>query len=330
MYNVQGFSRMNPVSDANDFVVCYPQGAGIAPPGFSWADGRNTSADQLGIDDVGFVNALVRVLIPAYTIDPRRIYLCGFSNGGFMVQRIACEAPDMFAAMASLGSSMDTILYRSCRPTRSIPMAFMNGTSDPAMPYEGGVMQNPQVLPVVPVDSVVRRWVTHNRCRTEVDVLRVPDVVAADNSTVDVYRYTDCECAADVAFYHILNGGHTWPGVLIEAQSSILGPTNLDISGSDELWGFFRSFELCDEATSVPDPEASTVGIHPSPTRSVITITGIGVAGSSVRIHDGLGREVRFTRGCTLIDVSDLRSGVYVVLIESQGQLQVRTIIKQD
>jgi len=56
MVSAQGFSQMNPVADQNNFVVAWPQGIGVAAPGFSWADGRNTSADQAGIDDIGFIH----------------------------------------------------------------------------------------------------------------------------------------------------------------------------------------------------------------------------------------------------------------------------------
>lgn len=138
MITAQGFSMLNPVADQNNFIVAWPQGYGIAPPGFSWADGRNTSADQAGIDDVGFIDTLIDTLITRYNVDTSRIYICGFSNGGFMVQRIACQLPDRFAAMASLGASMDVIRYQNCNPSKPIPMAFFNGTADPAMPYNGG------------------------------------------------------------------------------------------------------------------------------------------------------------------------------------------------
>jgi len=78
MINIQGFSQMNAVSDFWGFVVVYPQGMGIAPPGYSWADGRNTSADQAGIDDVGFLSALIDEIGNAYFVDSTRVYRAAF------------------------------------------------------------------------------------------------------------------------------------------------------------------------------------------------------------------------------------------------------------
>ena len=177
---------MNPVSDKYGFMVAYPQGYGIAAPGYSWADGRNTSADQDGIDDVGFINKLMDTLIANYNIDTAHIYVCGFSNGGFMTQRLACESPERFAAIAGLGCTMDTMLYAHCKPSKPIPMMYFNGTADPAMPYTGGAMQNPEVTPVVPVDTAVQFWVKHNNCKTVVPVDNIADSTTDDSSTAQM------------------------------------------------------------------------------------------------------------------------------------------------
>lgn len=134
MKRAQGFSMLNPIADKYNFVVAWTQGYGVASPGYSWADDRNTSADQLGVDDVGFIGDLLDTLIRQHRIDTTRIFACGYSNGGFMVQRLGCDYSNRFSALASLGSSMDTIRFKSCKPLKAIPMAFFNGNQDPAMP----------------------------------------------------------------------------------------------------------------------------------------------------------------------------------------------------
>ncbi|HEX4887688.1 MAG TPA: alpha/beta fold hydrolase [Luteibaculaceae bacterium] len=322
MVNAQGFSRLNPVADKNGFIVAWPQGIGSAPPGFSWADGRNTSADQMGIDDVGFIHALIDTLKVRFQLDTQRIYACGFSNGGFMVQRLACETPERFAAMASLGSSMDTVRFQTCLPSKPVPMAFFNGTSDPAMPYEGGVMQNPQVLPVVPVDSVVQRWVKHNSCQQAEPVVMIPDSLAADESTAEFYRYTQCDCAADVWFYKLINGGHTWPGVYVASQAAVLGNTNLDIDGSTELWRFFSPFKRCAaNEVGIESQTLAAFSLYPNPAENTLHIDGLFEPLTELKIilYSSTGQILATLAGSKTIDIEFLETGLYHLQIDYRG-----------
>jgi len=330
MVNAQGFSRLNPVSDQNNFIVAWPQGYGIAPPGFSWADGRNTSADQAGVDDIGFIDKLIDTLINRYNVDTNRIYICGFSNGGFMVQRLACQLPDRFAAMASLGSSMDTILYQSCNPSKPVPMAFFNGTADPAMPYGGGPMQNPQVTPVVPVDTTVQFWVAHNNCQTANPVFNFPDTFTTDNSTAELYNFTNCDCNADVKFYKLINGGHTWPGVYVASQASVLGNTNRDINASLELWNFFNTHTLCDTTVGIKEQNINeALRIYPNPASNELVIDIQPTWKLEVSITDLLGNIQMQINNENHIDISSLRSGIYIITISQGLSRQSQKFIKE-
>lgn len=320
MVNAQGFSMLNPVSDQNNFIVGWPQGYGIAPPGFSWADGRNTSADQAGIDDIGFINKLIDTLITRYNVDTSRMYICGFSNGGFMVQRLACQLPDRFEAMASLGSSMDTVLHQNCNPSKPIPMAFFNGTADPAMPYGGGPMQNPEVIPVVPVDTTVRFWVAHNHCQTESPEFNFPDIFITDNSTAKLYNFTNCDCNADVKFYKLINGGHTWPGVYVASQASVLGNTNRDIHASFELWNFFNSHTLCSTMLGLEDRDTRLpIKVYPNPASTKVFLQLLPTDNYTVDVINYVGQRILRATNQNQIDILDLPSGLYFLKVQ-QGR----------
>jgi polyhydroxybutyrate depolymerase len=330
MVSAQGFSMLNPVSDQNNFLVAWPQGYGIAPPGFSWADGRNTSSDQAGIDDIGFIDKLIDTLIIRYNVDTNRIYICGFSNGGFMVQRLACHLPDQFAAMASLGSSMDTVLYQKCNPSKPIPMAFFNGTADPAMPYGGGPMQNPQVIPVVPVDTTVQFWVRHNNCQTASPVFNFPDIFTTDNSTAQLFNFTNCACNVNVKFYKLNNGGHTWPGVYVASQATVLGNTNRDINASVELWNFFKSHTLCNTTVSISEQKIMPpIKIYPNPAWSELYLNISETDKTAILVTNLLGKVLIKAQNQNRIDISNLKNGIYVITI-SQGQnKQTQKFVKE-
>src|SRR5690606_3860260 len=135
----QGFTNFNTVSDSEGFLMLYPQAFfETAPDSYAWADGRGLAPDKLGIDDVGFVDAVVSALKSEYKIDNQRVYLCGFSNGSFLTQRIAFQKNSQFAAFGTLGGTMNESLFTDGDPGRAIPMMYVFGTADPLVPYEGG------------------------------------------------------------------------------------------------------------------------------------------------------------------------------------------------
>lgn len=278
----QNFTQFTPFSNSENFIIVYPQGfAPSANGGFTWADGRGTSADNLGIDDVGFIQNLIDTLISNYSIDTNRIYLSGFSNGGFMTQRIACEMNDRLAAIASLGSTMDVNLLANCDPERPLPTLILTGTADPFVPYEGGPMQG-NVPDIVSTFELVDFWANNNQCSTAADSLDVPDSNGTDNTTVTTFDLTGCACNASVRHIRINNGGHTWPGVELPDYEIIAGETNEDIHASEALWAFFQQFERCTDVTSNIKPienPMENITIFPNPTTDYIQIE------SSTDIH---------------------------------------------
>lgn len=55
-------------------------------------------------DDVKFFREMLKFLQTKYPIDPKRVYVSGFSNGGQFTFRLAVEASDLIAAVAPFGS----------------------------------------------------------------------------------------------------------------------------------------------------------------------------------------------------------------------------------
>ncbi|MEM7574515.1 MAG: PHB depolymerase family esterase [Bacteroidota bacterium] len=243
--SVQGFTQMNPVADANGFLVAYPQGFGPTQNGFSWADGRATSATNMGVDDVGFIAKMIDDVRSEYRIAPNNIYACGFSNGGFMSQRLACELENVFAGIGTLGATISSEVLAQCSNTQSIPMLLMLGDADPFVPYHGGTVANNPSL-IEGAEALADYWKENNRCQTTRPELLLPDLDSTDSSTVSLVEFSDCDCNAQVSLYRIDNGGHTWPGVENVSYEMIAGETNEDIDASSVLWAFFSQHQLCE------------------------------------------------------------------------------------
>jgi pimeloyl-ACP methyl ester carboxylesterase len=61
--------------------------------------------DGLAVDDVAYLRAVIRDVSARHAVDPRRVFIVGHSNGGFMAHRMACEASDLVAAVVSLAGA---------------------------------------------------------------------------------------------------------------------------------------------------------------------------------------------------------------------------------
>jgi polyhydroxybutyrate depolymerase len=332
MTNAQGFTNLNAVSNTNGFLAVYPQGYGIIPSGgFSWADGRGTSADIAAIDDLGFIDKLLDTLIANYSVDTTKIYICGFSNGGFMTQRFACQQNKRFAAMASLGSIMDTTLFTNCIPTRPIPILFMLGTADPFIPYYGGPMiGSGPAPPIIGIDTLIHFWKQNNNCKTTTSPINIPDINVTDSSTVSVFNFTNCSCNANISFYKINGGGHTWPGVEIPSYEIIAGQTNEDIQASEELWNFFKVHQLCNSTIGINEQTTKPkIKIYPNPAMSELNITISINDNIEIEISNLLGQTLIKKQDQTCIDISALTKGMYIITITQGENKQTKQFIKE-
>ena len=139
------YSQMNPVADANGFVVVYPAGLNAS---FNAGNCCGESA-LTGVDDVGFVRAIVADAESKICINPKRVYETGFSNGGMMAYELACNAADIFAAVAPTEGANET--NSPCNPSRPVPLAAFESLGDPV------------IIPAVAQQSV-QGWATEVGC----------------------------------------------------------------------------------------------------------------------------------------------------------------------
>ena len=89
----RGQSHWNDCADKNKFVVVYPNAI-------------DTWWDVGGMRDVKFIEAVIEEMSKRHKIDRKRIYITGFSYGGFMSNTIANKRPDVYAAAGPCGAPL--------------------------------------------------------------------------------------------------------------------------------------------------------------------------------------------------------------------------------
>lgn len=226
-------SHWNSVADEHGFIVVYPSGTTLRGGGTGalpkvWL--LRPEANLL--PNVSFISELIDALEADYNIDPTRIYVNGFSNGGAMAFALSCRLSNRIAAVGTVSAAQDQP-WSWCADSRPVPLINFHGTAD-LVPYEGGtVWASPRPFPSV--STWTANWARRNRCGPH----PIESAVAADVARVE---YTNCADDAAVVLYTIRGGGHAWPGGK-PMLKWIVGPTSGSIDATSEMWAFFRQHQ---------------------------------------------------------------------------------------
>ena len=203
-----GLTNYNNVADRYGFVVAYPDGIDL-----SWADGRGASIpDRQGVDDVGFLSALIDRLSADFAVPPGRVFVTGMSAGAFMANRLACDRADLVSAVAPVAGTLGAGV--PCAPSRPVSVLQIHGTGDEVVPFGGGPMVGRGgPSEIVSAPALVERWRQADAC---------PGPLVAQGATGPVQRTDAAGCAGgtEVALLRIDGGAHIWPTALDASAAS--------------------------------------------------------------------------------------------------------------
>jgi polyhydroxybutyrate depolymerase len=296
------YSRFHDTADTAGVLVLTPD----ALDNF-WNSGFGEVPDS-DPDDVGFLLALIDSVSANWSVDPDRVYSTGMSNGGYMSYRLACEAADRLAAIASVTGSMTTGILAACSPSRAVPVMQIHGTEDATVPYGGSPVS-------ASMDQVVDFWVANNDCPEEPQVLDLPDI-SSEGCSVQQLRYFPCLDWSETVLLRVDGGGHTWPGAFPLPDA---GCTNQDIRASNEVWLFFRRHNRANRFTGLNGLSGSRPDLRLYPNPVSVWVAVEGPMGSSYRIANALGRTMAhglFGADAERVLTENWPAGVYWVLSE--------------
>lgn len=114
------------------------------------------------VDDVAYLTAVIEDLQARYTIDSKRIFLVGHSNGAFMSHRMACDRSHLIAGIVALAGDVWADATK-CQPTESVNVLQVHGTLDAVIRYGGGVALAGQP-PFPSAEDSVGTWGEKNHC----------------------------------------------------------------------------------------------------------------------------------------------------------------------
>jgi len=232
-------------ADEAGFLAVFPEATGPDPraPGSfagnpqTWNDGSGRfHSGSTNVDDAGFIRALLDELIARFSVDARRIYVTGFSNGASMAYRVGLELSGRIAAIAPISGHL---WLKDPPPLRPVPLISIAGLADPLNPPDGGAVRTPgggvELRP--PLGDSVLRWSKWNGCPPA-------PVVIHDADGVRGIVYSPCRQDSEVAFYTVEGLGHTWPGGGSLLPERVVGRTSGRLRANDVIWRFFEKHPL--------------------------------------------------------------------------------------
>jgi len=235
------------LAERDGFLVLYPDG-------FEghWNDCRKAasySARARNIDDVAFLGRLIRRIQRERQVDPQRVFIAGYSNGGQMALRMAAESKLPLAGIAVVAASLPSADNYACaEQQRGVAALLMNGTRDPINPYLGGRVKlfgfgdRGQVLSSeASAGELARRNGIAGEARRE--PLTRPGPIWSER------RQWQGDGAPPVELVTVHGGGHllSQPGY---RPPRLLGAADPELDGPAEIWRFFSALQAPATQTS--------------------------------------------------------------------------------
>jgi polyhydroxybutyrate depolymerase len=197
----------NTKADQEGFILVIPTGYQN-----SWNGGSCCGeAATMNLDDVALVRAIFAEVTTHLNVDGKRVYATGFSTGGYLSYRLACEASDLFTAVApgsgeigipSIGGGTGGGTaadggpdFPACNPAQPVSVLDMHGTSDPLVPYS----LQPATLALASAND---------GCSTTTSTSS-PAPSGGDTTCV---TYSGCPAGIEVTACAVKGGGHCWFG----------------------------------------------------------------------------------------------------------------------
>ncbi len=196
--------QLQPLAESRGFLFMHPDGTVDSTGKKFWnATDACCDFDHTGVDDSAYIQGLIDQAKGIYNVDPKRVYLIGHSNGGYMSYRMACDHADSVAAIASLAGAtyLDTT---KCTPSEPVSVLEMHGNADQTVPYDGEAGAYPGA------EDDVKIWATYDGCSLTPDTSAPKQDFAGDaTAEATITRYNSgCKPGGGTELWTLDGQGH--------------------------------------------------------------------------------------------------------------------------
>ena len=200
------YMNFTAVAEQRGFILAYPDGTVDATGKQFWNATEVCCYFFMDVDDDAYLISMLDDMESKYSIDRKRIYFVGHSNGGFMSYRMACKHSDRIAAIASLAGA--TFLNSSdCAAKDPVSVLQVHGTSDTTILYDGGSILGRQYPSAT---ASATQWATFDRCSNNAvpraDKLDLVTTIAGSETSIT--SWNNCRNGTEVELWTVDQGAH--------------------------------------------------------------------------------------------------------------------------
>ena len=185
-----------------------------------------------------YINDLIRHIKSTHNVDPNRVYIFGYSAGGFLAHRLAClngdvgyYAPDEPQLIAGIGSYAGCVGTNpaDCSGVTPVNILTAHDLGDESVPYAGGAEELISACwPKYPrfhegAWGTITNWVMLNQCDTTAEVLDpvAPFDLNVEYSTAQNLRWSNGRDNSIVQHLRSILGSHR-PTLSMRARDFII------------------------------------------------------------------------------------------------------------
>lgn len=211
MHDLTAFTT---VADREGFIAVFPDGGGGAP----WNVGTGicgVGAIVAGAeDDLGFLDKMVESVAADQCVDRERVFVTGFSMGGYFSNHVGCQKADSIRAIAPASGGT----YAGDCAGGPLPVLLLHGTSDALISPMCGTQARDL-------------WVVRNGCSTEFDMLPV--------TGGHCERHKGCPAGGQVTLCLFDGMAHGWAGASQQGPTAFYGGGTQFENATELVWKFF-------------------------------------------------------------------------------------------
>ncbi|CAN5427137.1 hypothetical protein BH11ARM1_BH11ARM1_08140 [soil metagenome] len=218
---IEDYTGFGAKAQSEGFILATPDGLGQTP---GWNVGYLDLSGQKQ-DDAALVGAIIDKVQGEVTVDAKRIFVVGHSNGAMLANLVGARFSGKVAAIGSVAGTigLPTGPNRLIPdPTQPISVILVHGTADKMVAYDSAAQS---LLKSVGALESAKWWAKADGISVE------PAKMDFDGGKAKLQLFKGGKQGTEVELVTVPNGSHDWPGT----------SRNMSVNATNIIWDFFKA-----------------------------------------------------------------------------------------